>query len=164
MLDVLTNDRTDFDAVFLEIRMVPNVADGLRQNALLLGIFAAVCVAVGALFWLVGAGPVMGFMGLELILLYAAYRFGYTHARRREWITLSGRELRVRRWDHRGHEVDETFEPYWSKLEMVHVRGRVPRLFVSARGHKAEIGAFLGPEERLRVADALHAALADVKP
>ena len=164
MLHVSIKDRTgDFDAVFLEIRMAPNIVAYLRQNALLLSIFGGMCVIVGGLFWLAGAGPVLPFMGIELVLLYMAYRFGYNRAKRRERLTLSGSAFRYQSRDHRGRERDVTFEPYWLKFHTETVPGRVGRLFASARGETVEIGNFLGPDEREEVAHTLARALIDLR-
>ena len=47
-----------------------------------------VSAAVGAGFVLIGAWPVTGFLGLDVLLLYLAFRWNYRQARRAELIRL----------------------------------------------------------------------------
>ena len=50
--------------------------------------------AIGISFMVAGAWPVLGFCGLELILLYAAFRLNYHSGRRCEHICLTDGGLR----------------------------------------------------------------------
>lgn len=164
MLEIFHNPApADFDATVVDIRMRPNVIRHLRHNALLLGGIAVACLTVGGIFFIAGATPVLGFMGAEVVLLYAAFRFGYNLARRRERVTLTGSALRIERRDHKGRATDVTLEPYWLRFDVHEIPGRVARLFAVAKGRREEIGYFLGPEERLEVAATLKSALAELK-
>ncbi|MGQ0662664.1 MAG: DUF2244 domain-containing protein [Pseudomonadota bacterium] len=113
----------------------------------------------GIVFWLAGAWPVIGFMGLDVALVYWAFRASYAAARARELVSLSADALTVRRVDAWGNEQVFTFHPYWLKAEIIEPPGRHPRLVLSSHGRWLAIGSFLGPEERVSLARTLTQAL-----
>src|SRR5580765_1747531 len=67
---------------------------------------SVVSFAAGFAFLLMGAWPVLGFFGLDVLAIYWAFRINFRHARAREEITVTPSELRVRRVSHRGHVVE----------------------------------------------------------
>ena len=56
-------------------------------------------LAVGIVFFIAGGWPVVGFLGLEVLLLYGAFKINYGRARLRERLRLSENALVVRRID-----------------------------------------------------------------
>src|SRR6185369_2592372 len=60
------------------------------------------CVA-GMVFLLMGAWPVFGFLGLDVLAIWWAFRLNFRSAKACEEITVTHSELRVRRTSHRGH-------------------------------------------------------------
>ena len=61
----------------------------------------------GLFFFLLGAWPVIGFLGLDVVLVYWAFRANYRAAAAFEEVTVTPSELRLRRVSHRG-EVAES--------------------------------------------------------
>lgn len=141
-----------FDAV-----LYPNRSLGRFGFHLLMAAIVLVSGAIGAAFVLAGAWPVTGFLGLDVLLLYLAFRWNYRQGRRAEFIQLDGAELAVRRVEPSGRRREWRFDAYW-----VHVTIDDPsnQLTLSSHGRTLEVGAFLSPEERLEVSKALRAALA----
>lgn len=128
-------------------------ADGFRF--VMLGAVAANLV-IGLPMFLMGAWPVFGFMGLDVFLLWWLFKRSYLDARRSETLLLTDRELIVVRVAPDGEREELRLDAYWLKVEATE-----ERLVVTSRGNRAVIGRFLGPDERLSVADRLEAALAD---
>src|ERR1044071_4427777 len=56
----------------------------------------------GMVFFLLGAWPVVGFLGLDVLMVYWAFRANYRAAAAFEEVTVTPSELRVRRVSHRG--------------------------------------------------------------
>ncbi|WP_424135277.1 DUF2244 domain-containing protein [Roseomonas chloroacetimidivorans] len=112
------------------------------------------------LFWALGAWPVAGFMGGEVVLM-----LGLLRAHRRwsgriaERITLADGRLRVDRTDRRGRRRSEEFDAYWASVRLSPRPGRVSELRLAARGHSTEIGCFLPELEKADLARALTQAL-----
>ena len=127
-----------------------------RLIVLLLVIF--VPTAIG--FTVAGAWPVTGFMGFELVLLYACFRINLLRGAAVEHIDLRRRALTVERVNHWGQRQAWTFEPQWTRVELKEISGHRGRLSLSSRGRAVAIGGFLTFEEQGDLARALKEALA----
>jgi uncharacterized membrane protein len=126
----------------------------------LMGFVSAISFAAGVAFWLMGAWPVFGFFGLDVLAIYWAFRINFRHARAIEEIRVTPSELHLRRVSHRGHVVEFLLNPLWVQLDQeVHEEFGVERLYLLSRGRRVAIGSFLGPAEKASFAKALNAAL-----
>jgi len=143
-----------FDAV-----LYPNRSLGPAGFHLLMAAIVLVSGAIGAGFVLVGAWPVTGFLGLDVLLLYLAFRWHYREARRVEFIRLDQDGLTVRRVGPDGQAREWRLEPYWVRVAIDDPPRPDSQLVLSARGDHLAVGAFLTLAERLEFAAALRAAL-----
>jgi uncharacterized membrane protein len=132
-------------------------ARGMRW---LCGLAAAAAMVPAALFAVLGAWPVLGFLGGELALvlgLVALHRRWNRAAE--ETILLTEDGLLVRRSDGRGGREETRLDPYWARVELEERPGAVPVLRAQARGRSIEIGRFLSPEAKRDLEAALTGAL-----
>src|SRR5262249_27339046 len=109
--DHASNDlagRVFFERVLLPYRTLPP----LGFTILLLSL-AGVRIAAGTLFVSLGAWPVCGFFGLDVGLVYLAFRLSYRSARQRETLRLGEDELTVERVGIRGERRLWRFQPFW---------------------------------------------------
>lgn len=127
---------------------------------MLMGILLAFGVVSGLVFWLVGAWPVLGFIGLDVLLVYLAFRLSYAAGRAYERIRLSAEALTVERVDHWGHRREVALPPHWLRVDIDETPSRVR---LTSRGRSVAIAAFLPPEELADVADAIRLALARLR-
>jgi uncharacterized membrane protein len=119
-----------------------------------------VSFAAGLAFLLMGAWPVLGFFGLDVLAIYWAFRTNFRDAKAREEIRVTPSELRVRRISHRGHVVEFVLNPLWVRLDRkTHPEYGVEKLYLVSKGRRVAIGSFLGPEEKASFSNALIAAL-----
>src|SRR5215467_6058440 len=118
----------------------------------------------GVAFLLLGAWPVFGFFGLDVLLVYWAFRSNYRAAAAFEEVTVTACELRVRRVNHRGKASEWSFNPLWVRLEREgNEEFGLERLFVVSRGRRLPIASLLGPKEKESFAAALGAAIAEAR-
>jgi uncharacterized membrane protein len=118
----------------------------------------------GMVFFLLGAWPVVGFLGLDVLLVYWAFRANYRAAAAFEEVIVTPSELRVRRVSHRGRVAEWTLNPLWTQLiRDVHEDFGLQHLFLVSRGRKLPVAGFLSPPERESFAAALSAALGEAK-
>jgi len=130
----------------------------------LMGFLCAISFAAGLAFLLMGAWPVFGFFGLDVLAIYWAFRINFRHARASEEITVTPSELRVRRTSHRGHMVEWVLNPLWVRLDQKgDAEFGIERLYLVSRGRRVSIGSFLGADEKASFAKALLAALQAAK-
>ena len=133
--------------------------------------FLAVMLAIGGLgfiggivFFLAGAWPVVGFLGLDVLLVYWAFRLNYRAAGAYEEVTMTPSALTVRKVSERGEVAQWTLNPLWVRLdrETTDEFGLV-RLFLVSRGRKYAVAGCLGPRERESFAQDLAAALGEAR-
>jgi uncharacterized membrane protein len=126
----------------------------------LMAFLSAVSFAAGLAFLLMGAWPVLGFFGLDVLAIYWAFRINFRHARATEEIWVTPSELRVRRVSHRGHVAEFVLNPLWVQLDQkTHPEFGIEKLYLVSKGRRVSIGSFLGPDEKASFAKALLAAL-----
>jgi len=127
---------------------------------ILMAFIAIISFAAGLAFLLMGAWPVLGFFGLDILAIYWAFRIHFRNARATEEILLTPSELRVRRTDHRGQIVEFVLNPLWVRLDQkTHAEFGIEKLYLVSKGRHISIASFLGSDEKAIFAKALTAAL-----
>ncbi len=124
-------------------------------------------VAMSLVFFLLGAWPVVGFVGLEIGLVFLVFRHHYQGTKRRyERITTADPSLYIERADAMGRVEVESLPLSWLKVHIEatdqdnlpdddrHLLTR-QKLYITSHGRKVEIGGFLPYQEKPAVAKAL---------
>ena len=156
----LGDDATAARAPSLDLVLYPHRSLSPVGFWLLMGLVAGVSFGAGLGFYLAGAWPVLGFLGLDVVLIYVAFRLSYRSGRVVETIRMRSSDLVVRRTSARGKVSTWSFQPYWLRVELEEGHHRPGHLALCSHGQRLVIGAFLAPEERREVAKALREALA----
>ena len=121
---------------------------------------SVISFAAGLAFLLMGAWPVLGFFGLDLLAIYWAFRVNFRRAKASEEILVTPSELRVRRVSHRGHVVEFVLNPLWVQLDReIHAEFGIEKLYLVSKGRRFAVASFLGPDEKASFAKALSEAL-----
>jgi uncharacterized membrane protein len=126
---------------------------------LVMALVGGISFTAGLLFYLQGAWPVMGFFGLDVLLVWLAFRFNYRSGRMYETVRLTDEALSITHVDEKGRQRQFTLEPYWLRVT-IDMQGRREQLVLSSHGRRFLLGPFLTGEERKDFAKALKAALA----
>lgn len=152
-------DEAHFDAILRPHRSLS--AKGFK---LLLGVLIVFNAAFAIVMVAQGAWPVAGFMGLDVLGVYIAFRLSYAQARAMERILIDGPALIVRRIDERGRVSEWQCPAYWASVDLRedddHERGV---LTVRSHGREFEIAKCLSPAERTEFATVLREALRRAK-
>jgi uncharacterized membrane protein len=147
--------RVFFERVLLPYRSLPP-----RGFNILMLVLGAISVAVSVAFVTIGAWPVCGFFGLDVLLLYVAFRLSYRSARQRETLRLADEEFTVERVGIRGDRRSWRFQPFWLRVVYEERPDQSNRLAITSHGQSLTIGTFLPVPVRREVAGALRDALA----
>jgi len=147
--------RVFFERVLLPYRSLPP-----RGFNILMLVLGAISVAVGVTFVSMGAWPVCGFFGLDVLLVYVAFRLSYRSARQRETLRLADEEFTVERVGIRGDRRFWRFQPFWLRVVYEEHPDQSNRLSVTSHGQSLAIGTFLPSPVRREVASSLREALA----
>lgn len=111
--------------------------------------------SIGAFFMLKGAWPVFGFFGLDVLLVYIAFKVNYHNAKRYEKIRLWKNSLIIKKTSDNGKSNTWKFNPYWVRLKMKKSQSRSSDLNLSSHGKTISIGSFLSNQEKEEVANTL---------
>jgi uncharacterized membrane protein len=129
-----------------------------------MAVLSVMSFAAGLTFLMMGAWPVFGFFGLDVLAIYWAFRINFRRAKATEEISVTPSELRVRRVSHRGHVVEWVLNPLWVQLDQkTHAEFGIEKLYLLSKGRRVSIASFLGPDEKASFAKALMDALQAAK-
>jgi uncharacterized membrane protein len=154
----------DAEPVLFSVLLTPHRSLNRTGFVLVMTFLSVISFATGIAFLIMGAWPVFGFLGLDVLAIYIAFKINFGRARAREEITVTPSELRVRRTSHRGHVVEWVLNPLWVRLdEVIHEEFGTERIYLISRGRRVSVGSFLGAEEKASFAKALRAGLVAAK-
>lgn len=116
-------------------------------------------VIVGGYFFAIGAWPVFGFMGAEVLLLYILFKLNYREARAYETLDMTPSNLEVCKVDQKGQTSRHDFQPHWLRVEIDDPPELHSQLTIASHGKSLTLGSFLTPGERVEVAGEIRGAL-----
>jgi uncharacterized membrane protein len=144
---------------FFERVLLPHRSLASRNFRVLMGLLGLVSVAVGVGFVSIGAWPVFGFFGLDVALVYLAFRLNYRSARQSETLRLAGHVFTVEKVSVRGEYREWRFQPFWLRVILEERLDTSSRLLVASHGRSLIIGDFVPPPMRRELATTLRDAL-----
>lgn len=141
--------------------LTPHRSLSRRGFHLLMAVVGGINLFGALYFYVQGAWPIVGFMGLDVALVYWAFKRNYADARVAERIEITAHDVVVRRREAKRAETEKHFVRRWVRVELKEDRERelIGPLYLWFKGERTEIGAFLPPHERKDFARALQAAL-----
>ena len=157
----MSDTLSDRPLFFAELR--PATAMSPRGFQIMMGVSAVVLVSLSLGFFLAGAWPVVGFFGLDLALLYLAFRVSYQRGRTREIVEFRSDEVTLTRISPRGVRDTDRFQPYWLRAVLKEAPAQGKILTLRSHGRAVEIGRFLAPDDKESLADKLNEELARLK-
>ncbi|MEZ5957688.1 MAG: DUF2244 domain-containing protein [Hyphomonadaceae bacterium] len=115
-------------------------------------------VAVALFFWVQGAFPVAGFLGLDVLALWIAFRLNYRSGQAVEYVRIARRQVHVAAVDKNGVATHWVLNPVWARVAR---DGR--GVLIREREGQMRLGVFLSPKECDGFAEALSLALHKAK-
>jgi uncharacterized membrane protein len=153
-----------YDRPIFEALLKPYRSLGRQGFIILMSALIACWLTVSLVFLSLGAWPILGFFGLDIALIYWAFRVNYRAAQAREEIVISKADLHIRQIAASGHISNHHFNPFWTRF---HVERRpdigIIAMNIESRGQLLNIGSFLNPDDRERFATAFSSALHEAK-
>ena len=148
-----------FDATITPHRSLGQ--DGFR---IVMTLVCLTSVAASIPFMVLGAWPVAGFFGLDILALFIAFKVNFNAARAFERIIVTPLEVLLRKVSHHGREKVWRSNPAWTKLEREDDEDYgLLELALVSRGQRTVVASALSPEEREGFAKALCTALSKAR-
>lgn len=128
----------------------------------LMGLVILVNLVVAGMFVALGAWPIAGFAGLDVLLVWWAFKVNFADARKLERISITEHELVLDRLSAKHPPEQRRFVRRWVRVELEEDRERelIGNLLLVSGRSRVAVGEFLAPEERKTLAQALKQALA----
>lgn len=153
------NEPTIFSAA-----ITPHRSLGAAGFVAAMVVFTAASLALVVIFLTAGAWPVAGFLGLDIALVYFAFKVNFRRAAAQELVHVTPSALSVRQVSHKGEVAEFTFNPLWVRLHRdVDPDFGTRRLVLVSGGRQLPIADELSPPEREAFADALARAIGEAK-
>ncbi|CAH2600852.1 conserved protein of unknown function [Rhodovastum atsumiense] len=139
--------------------IVPHRSLSPRALRTLIGVIVAASCLTAALVVALGAWPVVGFTGAEILLVALLLRHHAGGERTSETLSLNDSGLQVVRTDRHGRRREVVLPAPWLSVTLRDRPGRVPALILSAPGLQEEVATMLGEEAKRVLAAELQQAL-----
>ena len=125
-----------------------------------IGLVAALALVPGVIFYLAGAWPVIGFMGLDVIAIWAALTISMRSGKAYEVLTLWPGTLELKKIDAKGGQEVLTFAPATVRFLIDRdYNERVTALWLKEQERKVAVVAFLSADEKLSLSKVFGTAL-----
>ena len=127
---------------------------------IVIALVCALALVPGVIFYLVGAWPVIGFIGLDVLAIWAAMTISMRGGKAYEMLTLWPASLELRKIGPDGEVETLGFTP--AAVRFVVDRDfneRVTALWLKDGARKVPLGAFLSPDEKLSLSKVFGTAL-----
>ncbi|POF32920.1 DUF2244 domain-containing protein [Roseibium marinum] len=158
------DDLTELDRPFFSAVLTPYRSLGSNGFLVLMVCFGVISFVSGFLFWRIGAWPVFGFFGLDVAVLWFAFRMNYRSARAFEEVVVSRHEIAIRKVGPGKNHQEYRFNPAWVRLTVERIEDEgVVKICLTSRGECVDLGNFLNPDDRTSFAGAMANALAVAK-
>ena len=141
----------------------PHRSLGPKGFLVLMVILSLISFTAGLVFFFMGAWPVVGFLGLDVLLVYVAFRLNYRAGRLYETVEVTSDELTITRVHPSGRTERFACNPYWARVRLAQGRDGRTDLRLHLRGKEMSFGRFLTDDERHDFAQALTGALAQAR-
>src|SRR5262245_9358657 len=139
--------------------LTPHRSLGPTGFLVLMIALGAISFVTGVLFLVAGAWPVLGFFGLDVLIIYVAFKLNYRSGRLYETVGLTPALVTLTRVTPSGRRTPFDVSPYWARVSLREWPDGRTVLSVVSRGKEVAFGRFLTDGERRELADALTGAL-----
>ncbi|MFC7054088.1 DUF2244 domain-containing protein [Hansschlegelia quercus] len=152
------------DATVFAAEITPHRSLGRRGYLAVMVGFGVLSTIVSVPFYLLGAWPVLGFLGLDVLALWIAFRLSFAQARACEQIVLTYFELLVRKVTPAGAASEWRFNPAWVRMESESDEEfGMTQLSIAEKRRSIHLAEALSPRERADFATHFGRALATAK-
>ncbi|MCQ8186301.1 DUF2244 domain-containing protein [Parvularcula maris] len=134
--------------------------DGFRR---VLSVVVGVNIVNAVIYLTLGAWPVAFFCGVDILIVWWAFKLSYMQGRRHERVMLTDDALWISRVLPSGHETRWKLSPYWARVSIDRPVQHDTQLQLIEKGRTLVLGSFLSPKERGELAEALGDALAKAR-
>ncbi len=152
----MTNDD---DIIYMDAVLMPNRSLSPRAYVWVMVAISVISFLAGLSYLSLGAYPVMGFFGLDVLLIWLAFHFSFRDQRQQTQIRITAETVTMHHVDGRGGEKTAELSTAFVRVELAEPLRWDSWLRLEYGKTAYVIGRFLTLEERQSLAQALRRAL-----
>lgn len=145
--------------IYMDRVIAPHRSLTPRGAVVLLAVVMAFNVMVAIFLLVVGAPPVLPFLGLDVLALWLALRASDRAARRVERVQVTAEAVTVSREDEKGARTVWTSPTAFTRVGVDHLGEHETRVRLMIYRRRLTLARSLSPDERTRFANALQDAI-----
>lgn len=140
--------------LYMDAELRPHRSLSFTAFRLMLIVVIVANLVAAIVFIANGAFPVAGFLGLDVLALWLAFRWNYRAARIAEYVRVGAHSVHVASVGVKGEETHWVLNPVWAR-----VLREGAGVLIRSGERQIRLGAFLAPKECESLAAALDVAL-----
>lgn len=148
---------------FLNLTIFPHRSLSKKGFAILMTIITFICLSGGLVFWFIGAWPVFGFLGLDIILVYLAFKMNYRSGDMYERLLIVSKKLKIFRSFASGKTQVWELNPYWAKAKIIDITKNHCQLLIESENKVVSIGSYLNDYDKRKLKDKIENSLKNYK-
>lgn len=157
--DAVAEAEAGADDVVFDAILYPNRSLPAAGFAAVMAVVIAANLFLGLTFAAMGAWPIVGFCGLDIFLVWLAFKLSYRQGRMHERVRVAPGEISVSRVLPSGRQTHWRLQPQWTRVTIDRPVRHESQVCVVSKGRTLVLGSFLSPRERGEFAEALARAL-----
>ena len=112
------HDKSPENGETIVITLWPYRSLSLQGFRILIAVLASLMSLIGLGFYLIGAWPVVGFLGLEIFIVWYAFKWNYRSGQLVETVAITPQQVDIIRTDWRGRSKTICLNGVWIKAEL----------------------------------------------
>lgn len=150
--------------VYMDAQLRPNRSLSANGFRIVMLSMAAMSFFAGVGFLSIGAWPVVGFFGLDVVLVYLAFKINFKSGEReRETVRITATEMIISRTCYRGFTAWWRVSPAFARVNVHKLNDYETAVQITAGGTSVPLATCLSHPERMAFADALKNALSQAR-
>lgn len=151
------------ETIYMDAVLTPNSSLSPRAFTIIMSAFGAVSFICGLAFLSMGALPVVGFFGLDVLLVYAAFQWTFKKQTESTHVIVTNEHLRMRHTKPNGDVKSVSLPTAFVRVELDEAATPNSWLRIEYGRQAFIIGRFLTLPERKSLAKALRQAIIDAR-
>jgi len=149
--------------LYMDAVITPNRSLSRQGLRIVLGVVIAFNLLIAVFLLVLGAPPVLPFLGLDVLAIWWALRTSFRAAERRERVRVTAEAVTVSREDERGARVIWTSPTAFTGVDVDQPGEHEARVRIRIYRRRLTLGRALSPPERVEFGDALRQAIRDAR-
>ena len=126
---------------------------------ILMVVLGIISFIAGISFMLMGAWPVFGFFGLDVLLVYIFFKINFKSGKKKEVLILTKNQLIIEFYESKKNLKTHYFDANWLNIRLAKFKNEMSKLIISSKNKSIIVGSFLRYEEKIDVVKSLKKAL-----